>query len=268
MILLKRIGKISFIVTLLFFFSITGKILAQADTIYSDENNKLISKVEFNRKMNSEVFHGLRYETDTIVLNKLRFNYYFGELDPIVKTQLFKLLNKRHQIDTTKTLIIHYLDTLKSIEEFPKVTKTVLLDSLNNEIKVPEFKNSYIDFRPLENVKSHMHLQSYKSFVNEYKKCIRKHKKYRKTARLLHFYGHSSGGLEEKSEDVNWLKDYGFVVKKVFSDGFKTFNTIILHPNGEFYMQSRHNKIPFEHLVKQIHWNEYKTEFNNTIGNI
>lgn len=252
---------------LLFFFK-TEEVLAQTDTIYSDENNRLISKDLFDRKMNSALFHGLRYETDTLVLNKIRFNYYFGELDPTIKSQLFKLLSKRNSVDTSKTLVIHYLDTLKSIEEFPKKTETVFFDSLNNEVEIPKFNNSYLDLTSLGNIKSHIHVKNYKTFVREYKRCIKKHKKYNETVDLLHFYGYSRGNLQEMNYGVDWLKDYGLVVKKVFSDGFKNFNIIILHPDGEFFMQSRYNKLSYENLLKRIHWEEYKAEFIRTLENI
>lgn len=234
---LSKLKKFNFLV--IFFLLILSDSYAQLDTIYLDESDKFISKTIFENKIGSTIYHGLKFETDTLVLNKVRFSYYFGELSPSVKTQLFQLLNKRHQIDTTKTLIIHYQDTLKPLEQFPKRDSIVYLDSLS---------------------KRHIHLWGYDSFLNAHKKCFQNHKKYKKEAQLLHFYAHNLGH-PNKVKNLEWFKDYGLVIKKIFADSYQNFKIIIIHSDGEFFIESRINEIPYNHLIRQKKWEEYKNEF-------
>ena len=78
-----------FIIVFLLIFT---KGFAQSDTTYVDENNQFISKTIFYKNAKSGLYRGKRFSTDIEVLEKLRFRYYFGKLEPSVKTQLFKLL--------------------------------------------------------------------------------------------------------------------------------------------------------------------------------
>ena len=221
------------------FLLVLSRGYAQLDTLYLDESDRLITKTIFQHKTGSPLYHGLRFDTDTLVLNKVRFNYYFGKLTPSVKTQFFKLLNKRHQIDTTKTLIIHYQDTLKTQDQFPEKDSIVYLDSLSER---------------------HIHLWGYDSFLNANKKCIKNHNKYKKTSELLHFYGHNLGHPNNVKKLV-WYKDYGLIIKKLFADSYRNFKIIIIHSDGEFFVESRLNEIPNNHLIRRKKWDDYKADF-------
>lgn len=77
--------------------------------------------------MNSPLYYVLIYknEKNKIVTLKARPSYFFGTIEKVKKQQLFKLLAQRNNVDTTKTIVIHYQDTLKRIDEFPKTNKIV-----------------------------------------------------------------------------------------------------------------------------------------------
>lgn len=243
------------------FFSIVTN--AQKDTLCFDEADHLISKALFNKKISSNIYHGLQLDTDTLVIQKVRFNYCFGNLQPTIKSQLFKLLSSRHQIDTTKTLVIHYIDTLRSISEFPKQNSVVYKDSLGNIIPIKKNGSSF-DLASARNIKTHEHILNHQSFVKQHERCLKDHKKLKANIEVLHFYAVNNGHPEQVS-DVKWYKDYGSVLKKVFSDGYKNFNNIIVHPNGDFYMQSFKSEIPYKDLVKKIKWSEYEQHFNKKV---
>ncbi len=244
------------------FFVYSFNVFSQLDTIYADENDKIVSKQIFFQKFNSKIYHALSFKTDTVVLQKLRFSHYFGKLNSTTKNQFFKLLSKKHEIDTTKTLIIHYLDTLKSIDEFPKKTEVVYRDSLNNIVKLPSGGNT-LYFDKIRKIKKHKHFFNHTSFINNYKRCIRKHKKYDDVALILHFYGHNNGHPNEYKK-VKWYNDYGSLIKKMFTDKYKNFDLIIIHPDGEFYIQARRNDIPYKDLVNKTNWDKYKKDYIST----
>ena len=66
---IKFLKQLVLIIGLFFSFNIS----AQKDTLCLDENDNLISKEFFYKKINSKIYHGLRFETDTLVLLKSRF---------------------------------------------------------------------------------------------------------------------------------------------------------------------------------------------------
>lgn len=234
-------------------------VYGQSDTIYVDERDHYISKDEFYKKIDSPIYYGLKFDTDTLVLQKIRFKYYLGKLPITVKSQLHKLLNKRHQIDTTKTLVIHYIDTLKSPREFAKRSRIVYRDSLNNMVKIPN-SASVIDLNKMRTIKKHEHIWSYKDFISQHKKCTKNHQKYKEVASVLHLYNHNNGHSDEV-KNLKWFKDYGFVIKKVFADSYKNFQQIIIYPNGDFYTQAMYGNIPYDDLVTKTNWDKHKDDF-------
>ena len=250
----------------LLFFVLSLGLHAQKDTIYADENDFPISKEIFNKKLSAPIYYGLRFDTDTLVLQKIKLRYDFGEITPNTKHQLFKLLNKRHQIDTTKTLVIHYQDTLKAMSEFPKQSKVVYYDSLDNEIKTLNkvTRNPYgmkIDLSNYKKVVKHKHIQSYKSFLYWNKKCNKSYKKYDKTAAILHFYNFNTGHPNVVN-NLTWYQDYGSLLKKLFFQDKKKFYTVIIKPSGAFYLEHYESYFTSHDLLNPEKWNTIKADFD------
>lgn len=156
-------------------------------------------------------------------------------MNVLLKSQLFKLLNKRSNIDTTKTLIIHYNDSLKSPNQYSEKGETKYMVSFGHE-----------------------HLNTYKGFLIGHKNCLRRHNKYKKIANVLHFYI-TNNGHPSRYKKLFWYKDYGSIIKKMFSDSYKNFDRIIIHPNGEFYLGFQSHR--YENLIKKKDWDEYRDEF-------
>ena len=246
-------------------FVLSVGVYGQRDTIYVDENDKPISKEIFNNKLNSPIYSGLRFDADTLILQKIEFKYNFGNITPSVKNQLFKLLNKRHQIDTTKTLVIHYQDTLRAKSDFPKENKTVYYDSLNNEIEKITKKTQVpggvkIDFSNFYKVSKHVHIQNYSGFLRGQKTCVRSYKKYDKTASVLHFYN-INNGHPNVLKKLRWYQDYGGLLKKLFFQDKKKFYTVIIKPSGEFFIEYHENYFTMCDLLNPEKWNTIKVDF-------
>lgn len=260
---MQKEKKHTYFYLITFFLLISFKVFSQVDTVYIDENDSYISKTIFYNKMKSPIYKGIRFSSDTVVLEKLRFEYFFGKLEPLIKTQLFRLLNSRHKIDTTKTLVIHYQDTLKNKSDFPKQSSIVYYDSLDQEIKMKN-TNTFVEVSKYKKIAKHKHFISYYDFLQAHKRCKRNHKKYNKTIDVLHFYSFNNGHPKEY-KDLVWYKDYGLVIKKIFSDGYKNFTSIIVHPNGDFFIGNHRDRFPYSDLIKKQNWNKYKSSFAKRI---
>ena len=219
------------------FYVLSLNVFSQPKTIYADENDRIISKSYYQKKMNSSIYTGFLYRTDSVVLEKLRLNYYFGKLTPIIRTQFFKFLNHRHQIDTTKSLLIRYTDTLRTKSEYP--IRDVFI--LNNH----EFKDYSV---------------TYKKFISRKKSSEVYYRRYKRKLVYLDFYLHNNGH-PEAYEDLRWYKDYGGLIKKIFHYLKSDLRTIIIHPDGEFYIESSETKLPFPDLFRKRNWFKHKNQF-------
>lgn len=237
-----------FILALILSISIKAQVnTVKKDTIYSDENNQIIDKRVFNFKSNSSLYYGIRFEYDTIVLKRLRFSYLFGKLEESNKNQLFKLLAKRNAVDTTKLIVIHYSDTLKSLKEFPEKPKIVL----NSDST------------------SHRHVASYKQFIRTHKTCVNGFK-HNKKANIYHFYGFNNGH-PEKYKKYTWQKDHFKLIAKMFTDNYKRFHTVIMHPNGNFFgfnYRKKNNNIIYNDIVKDKNWDKHLAHFKQKLESL
>lgn len=211
------------------------------DTVYADENDKIIDKRLFNYKINSSLYYGYQFETDKAVLLRLRFSHLFGKLDPTYKHQLFKLFASRNHVDTTKIMLIHYQDTLKKITDFPK-ENTIVYN-----------KDST----------SHKHVISHKTFLKEHENCQKKFKRNKKT-NVYHFFEINEGHPLSYG-NCTWEKDNFNLINSMFRDKYKRFSTIIIHPNGDFYCYNFNedgvNLRIYEDIIRDKKWDEHMAEF-------
>ena len=246
-------------------FVLSVGVYGQRDTIYVDENDKPISKEIFNNKLNSPIYSGLRFDADTLILQKIEFKYNFGNITPSVKNQLFKLLNKRHQIDTTKTLVIHYQDTLRAKSEFSKISKIVYYDSLGKEVKTTikshqVSEGARFEFVTKGKATKRVYHESYRDFIYVKKLCYKSYKKYDKTASVLHFYN-INNGHPNVLKKLRWYQDYGGLLKKLFFQDKKKFYTVIIKPSGEFFIEYHENYFTMCDLLNPEKWNTIKVDF-------
>lgn len=225
---------------------------AQVDTLYYNVEGNQVNKLVYNTKVKTNFYHGVRYTTDTLVVEKIVPNYYYDKLNAVTKSQLYKLFSSRYNIDTTKTLSICYVDTLKHKSELPNKNQMVLKDGLGNVIE--EYSSSTTMFH-VKNIKAegyHCFTPSYKTYIKRYKSWYKKHKKFKKVMPLV-LYGHDNGiGTELK--DVNFYKDYGKLIKKLFKYEDRNFAHLIIKPSGEFYIRYGFDGFSFKSLFDDDAW--------------
>lgn len=181
--------------------------------LFLDEGKIEISKRIYNKKVRSGLYYGQRYANDSIIYNVLYLSYYFDKIKRRPKEQLFKLLAQRNNVDTTKTILIHYENELKGIEEFPKNDTIVY------------YKNG-----------THSHLISHKTFIEGHKKC---NSTERKNTKVYHFFSENKGH-PLSFEGQEWYKDNLLLLKNTFGNGKESRRNwaLIIHPSGEFALRN------------------------------
>ena len=220
----------------------TEKVAITKDTIFIDEDQINIDNIIFYKKLNSTQYFANVYESDQNVFAQLQWTHYFGALSQSQKPQLFQLLHKSYHVDTTKVMVLHYLDTLKSASTYPKRDKIVEIDE-----------------------KRHKHVITYKTFLKQHKNCIRKFRK-NKEAEVYHLYS-VNGGHPDQVKNMLWYRDFQNKIKLLFKKNFQTPYTIIIHPNGDYLIHysfdGAYSIETLLNLENNRNWNFYKNDFIN-----
>lgn len=178
------------------FFNFCQTIFSQhKKIIYVDETFNEITFLNFKKKINSNLFNTAIIETDSLIFKKLRYTRYFGRLPQKKHSDLKKIFTRFLQIDASKTVLLHYYDSIPSYykkcisEKIPYKKSEEVINYTNKLLKKD------IVFREV-----------YKNPI-----CFSKHKK------CFHY------------------KDYASFIKKTFSDGTISYNNMIIYPNGDFF---------------------------------
>lgn len=212
------------------------------DTVYVDENGVVIDGLIYHKKLNSIYYFANVYDYGEHYYSQLQWTHYFGQLNDHQRQQFFKLVSAAHQIDTTKIISIHYLDTLKNESSYPKKDKIVTLP--NN---------------------GHMHLYSYKSFLKQHKNCFKRYDK-NKQANVYHFYSYNDGH-PNVVKNMIWYEDFQKRIRLFFNKNSKAPFFILIHPDGRYFMHYRYNGIYSSdipsNLEKNVRWDSYFVDFNN-----
>ncbi len=214
------------------------------EVAFLDENYKIIMEASFNKKNNSTLYYSKRLVTDSVIYDRLSFKYYLGVLDKKLKEQLFSILKQRNNVDTTKTIIIHYKDTLPPVSSFPK--KDSIVYYVNGE---------------------HRHMNSYKSFKKVIRSCSRAN--YRRKSAVYHFYNFNNNYPLETT-DLLWHKDKLQLLRKLFYDrNSRNFTwTILMQTNGNYLVDyyGDNSKI-FTDVKKgkywKIHYNDFQKRYKS-----
>jgi hypothetical protein len=214
--------------------------IAKKDTVYVDEDNNIIDPLFFNNKLNSIYYYANVYESDEKFYLKLQWTHYYGQLNHQQRRQLFKNLNSEHQVDTTKIIVIHYLDTLKNPKSYPKKNKIVKLDE-----------------------RSHIHLINYKTFLKQNKSCLKSFKK-NKLANVYHFYDFNDNH-PNIIDNLIWYSDYQKRIKLFFGKNVLSPRTIIINTDGKYFIHYYYTgiynlEVPLI-LSQNQKWEEFSRDF-------
>lgn len=180
------------------------------DTIYIDEDNKIINSEIFKDKILSEYYYANLYETDENFYGKLQWTHFIGKLNQLQKAQLFQELKIKHQVDTSKVMVIHYLDTLKS--------KTELKRSTYYE----ENRNQHIN---------------HETYPEQHQQCLKKFKK-RQNTNVYHFYNYQNNH-QTTIKNLIWHQDSNKRFKSFFKKNNEISHTIIILPDGYYLIHYR-----------------------------
>ena len=206
----------------------------QKDTIYANELNQRIDRAVFEKKVTSKLYNTLIYEGDSLVTLVAKQSYMFGKINSENKSEIFRLFNLRNNVDTTKTIVIHYLDTLKRIDQFPK--KDIIVSLKNGR---------------------HKHVNSHKTFIKNHKTCLNNFKN-RKFSKVYHFFKVNNGHpLTYKK--YSWEKDYGGLINKIFPSNYNKFTRVIISPDGDFFVYDRVEfpKTIYNDIIKGVNWEKH-----------
>jgi hypothetical protein len=210
------------------------------DTIYIDEEVKIISKSEFILKNNSKLYYAFSYKKGDTIANRLFFSYKMDRLKEKSKNQLFSLLSNRNNVDTSKQILIHYRDTLFSKVNYPR----------NDSI--------------IYTCKHHTNKNTFKSFIRNTKKCVSN--KNKENINAYHFFKYnmdSSSALDTKL----FFKDPLGIIRKLFhnEDGFHRYWAVLIFPDGRFIVNNRihlsYHEIDWNQLKKGKEWDKNFTKF-------
>lgn len=179
---------------------------------YIDEASKSIDFSDYKKRLKSKMFFENIIENDSAIFKKLRFKEFYGKIDATQKTQVNSLFSKLYAIDSTKTWLIHYQDTLPDIKIEQKRLKTVHLDSMRPRKGLFNYED---DVKLIEKELA---------FYGKMENII-----------LLHFFN-TNNGYPIDNEGKEWYYDYSSILRKFFNVRLEPFYMCVIHPSGDFYV--------------------------------
>lgn len=231
----------------------------QTKTVYVDESYDEITKEKFERLLKSNLYDIAETTKDKKIYKKLRYKEYFGRLSKKNKDQLNKLFSSRYSIDSTKKWLFHYLDSLPNKEKMPKISGVIVYDSLDTKkaffLSKKKFNNNY---KKYINSK-HRHVMSYDEFQDRIRK---EKKKISKKIAFTHIYNQNNGIPEEFLKEMNYYKDNIPIFRNIFSDGMKNYKTILIFPNGNFYLVNNYNISNVKKLLQSKFYSKRKKNWS------
>lgn len=244
------------LITPIFYFLMITNIYSQEPkTIYVNESYDEITKEKFDKLFKSNLYDIAETTRDEKIYKKLRYKEYFGRLSKKNKDQLNKLFNLRYNIDSTKKWLFHYIDTLPNKEKMPKISGVFVYDSIETKktffLSKKVFNNNYKKYMNSK----HRHVMSYDEFQDKIRK---EKKKISKKTVFTHIYNQNKGIPKEFLKEMNYYKDNIPVFRNIFSDGMKNYNTILIFPNGNYYLVHNYNISNVKKLLQSSFYKKRK----------
>ncbi|CAL2107187.1 conserved hypothetical protein [Tenacibaculum sp. 190524A02b] len=237
-------------------------------TIYVDENYKEIRKYKFVKKLASFLYEVVTINKQDTVYKKLRYFEYFGKLNNIKIRQLQQLYAKRYSIDSTKTWLIHYLDTLPNKKKMPKASGILFYTPKTKDSLFISDDNQKPQETYFKNYAKHKHLESYTDYIIKLRKEFRQAKSFdKKNAMLLHFYNYNKGMPINELKSYAYFKDINKVLKKSFNDMLFKYQIILIYPNGEYYVSTAfERKKEHQKLLNKEYYNKRKRKWKQALA--
>lgn len=252
---------------IIIFISISsfGQKNTQKDTLYLDENQVEITKTKYNSKMNNSTLYARSYETKDLIIYKVLYKYYFGEISHTEYNQINKLLEKDANvyIANDATILIKFTDTLYSYKYRKK--------RYDFHTNTPHYFKPLI-IKPNSKYKDSLKVKHkpfnysvYKNNIKKYsikqRKCSKKLLK-RKNTYAIHVYNINKG--YDFNKNLKWVKDR--ILKKAFFKNMYESNILIIKPNGDYFMKYGHlSDSNLFKLLKENDWTQYKMDWKKSL---
>lgn len=256
------------VIIVIFFISVRG---VSQTYEYLDENSKEVSSQIFYQKCNSsDLYNCLSYKYDGVIISKILYRYQFGKISKDEFEQLRKLIINDSGIDISPSKII----VLKKYDSILSYKREVELHK-QHEKYYAEAKAKNDSFNQLGGAKRKIRIFRHdfnkdifndilSTWLKETKKCIENYE--RKFNIKMVFLHQDDPNLEKQYKDFKWLKDRG-IFKQIFFKNDRLHYTLILKPNGEYFLAGTHFKTKnYKKLIKNDDWSKYLEDFEKSIN--
>jgi len=243
--------------------------------VYLDENSKEISLKEFKKKCASnQLYDCLTYTKDNVVLSQVLYTYQFGKISPQEYDQLRKLLIKDAgiNIQPDQMIVIKKYDSLLSYEREVELHKKHVRDYKAIKAETDSVNKIYPYKRKLLIKQHDWNKEIFDEIVSQWTKdvnsCIEKYEeKYEEKFNLKMLFFHmDKPSLEKEYKDFKWLKDRG-VLSEIFFKYGKLHHTLILKPDGEYFLAGGHFKTYYyKRLLRNKDWSKYKRDYQKSLS--
>lgn len=228
---------------------------ASKEIIYVNENFKKINFIDFQKKVESNLYHVIGVVNDSAIFKKLELKEIFGRISVKEKSQLNKLFLNRYKVDSSNIWYIHYSLNLFNRNNKSKA-KYVLDDTLFTESK--QKRKEYFTRKTSYGYKQTNNPDTIRKFFRIINKFELNRINNPVNTSLLHLDNMKRPPLIIIKEQQNdYYQDYNLIIKNRFNVGENMNNLIIIHPDGSYYISKNRSNFSRKELFK---FNSFKRE--------
>lgn len=213
------------------------------DTIYLDYQMQAITKYEYTSLSRHHLYQKSKIVNDSVIINKLEYNYEFSKLSNEELTQVKHLLKKQFNVDSSnKTILFTYSDTIYGVNEF--ITKREarrIYDQLNFNTKKK-------------------YLLKRKEYDRRQKRC----KKYAKKHNIIPIYSYSFNNNFSYNTEHHKKQKISKSLANIFFKN-KRLGYVILKPNGYLFYYRYLTQYYLDKILNED-WDTYINDYKSAIS--
>lgn len=228
--------------------------------MYLNYDLQKISKDEYEELRKSRSTMSQRYKTDTLKVFKVSLRHRFGKLDSLKLHQIKTYINSKSpkKISETNYILIANIDTLYNYDAYVKtfVETHPYRPKYHSKEEVSVFQNKkFIKKRFMMNEKKFM-----KSEIELLARNIKCKKRIEDDYNVKVYHIHSANHKSEPlPTELDWIDDRG-----VFRNMFFPFEggnkTIIIKPDGSYFVTAYFNNMLEKALFKNNDWTKFENQ--------
>ena len=251
-----------YILISLFFFNISIICHSQQKS-YIDIDNKQIDSTKYSKRCESYIYKCIEYKLDSISLNKILYKFSFGKISQKKTNQLLKLfsLDSKKDITGEHIILIKYFDSIYNYQTLKKGYNKHIASHKEKKTGIIINKQTRIWHRPYN---ERIYNKDNKKWIKTCNKCVKKFEKV-DNVKALFYYGYAQENAY-KYDSLNFVKDRS-VIKNTFFKIIRNFRTLILKPNGEYFLNGGHlNDKKIKEILKTNDWSKLKKDWETSIN--